>query len=198
MWFNLRVTSIYGRRRPPRRTLVAAAIIALVAPATTTAQQALTVLHTFTGGTDGARPTALIQATDGNFYGTTVIGGGSAECPWAGGGCGTVFTMTPAGAVTVLHAFAGGTDGAVPLASLIQATDGNFYGTTFYGGGSFECEHGCGTVFQMTPAGTVIIRHRFAGAGGTDGAWPRASLIQATDGSFYGTTIAGGGSGASG
>src|ERR1700719_36246 len=114
MWFNLRVTSIYGRRRAHLRTLVAAAIIALVAPATTTAQQAFTVLHTFTSGTDGARPTALIQATDGNFYGTTAIGGGSAECPW--GGCGTVFTMTPAGAVTVLHAFAGGSDGALPLA----------------------------------------------------------------------------------
>jgi uncharacterized repeat protein (TIGR03803 family) len=183
-------------RRAHLRTLVAAAIIALVAPATTTAQQAFTVLHTFTSGADGARPTALIQATDGNFYGTTATGGGSAECPWAGGGCGTVFTMTPAGAVTILHAFAGGTDGAVPLASLMQATDGNFYGTTFYGGGTdAECEHGCGTVFKMTPAGTVTIVHAFAG--GTDGASPRASLIQATDGSFYGTTI-GGGSGAPG
>jgi uncharacterized repeat protein (TIGR03803 family) len=139
----------------------------------------LTVLHEFTGGTtDGAYPVAaLIQATDGNFYGTTQSAG-------AGAG-GTVFKMTPGGTVTVLHAFIGGTDGADPAASLIQATDGNFYGTTTQGGGS-----GGGTVFKMTPGGTVTLLHAFIG--GTDGADPTASLIQATDGNFYGTTTQGG------
>src|SRR3984957_1335884 len=89
---------------------------------------------------------------------------------------------------TVLHTFAGGTDGAHPSASLIQATDGNFYGTTYIGGGS-----NLGTVFQMTPAGTVTVLHAFAG--GTDGANPSASLIQAIDRNFYGTTTLGGASG---
>jgi uncharacterized repeat protein (TIGR03803 family) len=79
------------------------------------------VLHSFAGGADGANPfAALIQATDGNFYGTTL--GGSA--------LGTVFRMTPSGTFTIWHDFAGGTDGAQPLAAVIQATDGNLYGTT--------------------------------------------------------------------
>src|SRR6267378_1166542 len=101
----------------------------------------LTVLYTFTGGTtDGATPNAgLIQATDGNFYGTTVNGGAFST--------GTVFQLTPAGTLTVLHEFAGGTDGAAPVAGLIQAADGNFYGTTTQGGAS-----NAGTVFQLTPA----------------------------------------------
>ena len=68
----------------------------------------------------------LIQATDGNFYGTTFEGGA---------GSGTVFKMTPAGIVSVLHVFTGGaTDGGRPATKLIQATDGNFYGTTTEGG----------------------------------------------------------------
>jgi uncharacterized repeat protein (TIGR03803 family) len=140
----------------------------------------LTVLHTFTG-TDGALPlTALMQANDGNFYGTTYQSGS-----FNGG---TVFKMTPAGTVTVLHQFAGvggGTDGANPWAALIQATDGNFYGTTIYGGASNN-----GTVFMMTPSGVVTVLHAFTG--GTDGAAPMASLLQATDGNLYGTTVNGG------
>jgi uncharacterized repeat protein (TIGR03803 family) len=144
----------------------------------------VTILHAFTSGTtDGAHPeAALIQATDGNFYGTT-NGGGT-------GGDGTVFKMTPGGTVTILHAFMGATtDGAYPQASLIQATDGNFYGTTGGGGTS-----NYGTVFKMTPSGTVTILHAFAG-GTTDGVYPQASLIQATDGNFYGTTLEGGAEG---
>src|SRR5579862_5033666 len=113
-----------GRRRAPLRIFVAAAIVALAAPAAT-AQQPVTVLYSFAGGPDGANPdAALIQATDGNFYGTTRDGVSD---------FGTVFQMTPSGTVTFLHSFTGGTtDGASPRAPLIQATDGNFYGTTFY------------------------------------------------------------------
>ena len=141
----------------------------------------VTVLHAFVGGkTDGANPqAALIQATDGNFYGTTLSGGPSDN--------GTVFQMTPGGTVTVLHAFAGGTtDGANPTAALIQATDGNFYGTTSSGGTSAFF----GTVFKMTPGGALTILYRFTDGftGGVPGA-PYASLIQATDGNFYGTTV---------
>jgi uncharacterized repeat protein (TIGR03803 family) len=91
----------------------------------------------------------LIQAIDTNFYGTTFAGGA--------GGYGTVFKITPAGALTNLYNFCaqtGCSDGANPYAGLIQATDGNFYGTT-EGGGSSNCQffaHGCGTVFKITAA----------------------------------------------
>src|SRR5579864_5347084 len=132
-----------------------------------------TVLHSFGNPGDAKDPkAALIQASDGNFYGTTQDGPDS--------GFGTVFKMTPAGGVTVLHAFTGGVDGGHPLAPLIQASDGNFYGTTQDGGSGF------GTVFMMTPSGVVIVLHAFTG--GTDGGTPYAALIQATDGNFYGTT----------
>src|SRR5882762_6437309 len=142
----------------------------------------LAVLYTFTGGTtDGATPNAgLIQATDGNFYGTTANGGAFST--------GTVFQLTPAGTLTVLHEFAGGTDGAAPVAGLIQAADGNFYGTTSQGGAS-----NAGTVFQLTPAGTLTVLYAFTG-GSTDGAAPYAGLIQASDRNFYGTTVNGGAS----
>jgi uncharacterized repeat protein (TIGR03803 family) len=143
----------------------------------------VTVLHTFAGGvTDGANPeAALIQGTDGNFYGTTFSGGVSNE--------GTVFQVTPTGVLTILHTFLGGTaDGAYPFAGLIQGTDGNFYGTTSQGGASNS-----GTVFQLTPAGTFTILHTFL-SGIADGAYPYGTLIQGTDGNFYGTTTQGGAS----
>ncbi|HEV3060532.1 MAG TPA: choice-of-anchor tandem repeat GloVer-containing protein [Vicinamibacterales bacterium] len=147
-----------------------------------TADGAYTVLHSFSGASDGSNPqAALIQATDGKLYGTTSSGGAS--------DLGTVFTVTPAGVFNVLHVFAGGaTDGAAPGAALIQAADGNFYGTTYYGGAS-----NYGTVFRMTPAGTITVLHAFAGAP-TDGAFPLAALCQAADGNFYGTTYDGGAS----
>jgi uncharacterized repeat protein (TIGR03803 family) len=130
----------------------------------------------------GFQPTfPLIQATDGNFCGTD-----------SGSGLGTVFRMTPDGTVTVLYAFTGGADGAGPSV-LMQATDGNFYGTTSYRGGGSGCfGAGCGTVFQMTPDGTVTTLYVFAGE--TDGAVP-VSMMQAADGTFYGTTAQGGGPG---
>jgi uncharacterized repeat protein (TIGR03803 family) len=160
-------------------------MVALVAPAVATAQQPVTILHAFGIGADGIGPNAaLVQATDGNFYGTTVSGGASNS--------GTVFKMTVAGAVTVLHDFTSGTsDGSYPNASLIQGTDGNFYGTTYYGGGVSTCPN-CGTVFKMTPTGVVTILYAFGTGGTTDGANPDASLIQAADGNFYGTTAYGG------
>ena len=99
----------------------------------------------------------LIQATDGNFYGTTFSGGA--------GGYGTVFKMTPAGIVSVLHVFTGGaTDGARPDAKLIQATDGNFYGTTTEGGQQASTcfsSTGCGTFFKMTPSGALTVLYLF-------------------------------------
>ena len=145
----------------------------------------LTTLHSF-AGTDGATPSgALVLATDGNFYGTTQFGGTSSNCS---GGCGTVFNITPSGTLTTLHSF-NSADGALLIAGLIQASDGNFYGTTALGGTSSNCTGGCGTVFNITPRGTLTTLHSF---NGTDGSEPYAGLIQGSDGNFYGTTVGGG------
>jgi len=89
---------------------------------------------------------------------------------------------------TTLHSF-DGTDGEAPHAVLVQGTDGNFYGTTYYAGGSNNCIGGCGTVFSITPDGTLTTLHSF---NGTDGGNPVAGLVQGTDGKFYGTTTQGG------
>jgi len=151
----------------------------------------LTTLYNFCAQpncTDGAYPVAgLVQASDGNFYGTTNGGGGN--------GVGTVFKITPGGTLTRLYSFCSRsacTDGANPGAGLIQAADGNFYGTTYYGGASESCYPGCGTVFKITPRGTLTTLHSFDG---TDGANPSGGLIQATDANFYGTTYEGGAKG---
>jgi uncharacterized repeat protein (TIGR03803 family) len=106
----------------------------------------LTVLHSFTGGSDGAYPEAgLIADTVGNLYGTTYGGGG---------GQGTVFQVTLSGALTVLHSFTGGSDGGRPVADLLSDAAGNLYGTTGLGGATASCPGGCGTVFALTaPAG---------------------------------------------
>jgi uncharacterized repeat protein (TIGR03803 family) len=148
----------------------------------------LTTLHSF-NSTD--YPIArLVQATDGNFYGTTQGGGTSTAC---GFGCGTVFKITPSGTLTTLYSFcsqSGCTDGAEPYEGLIQATDGNFYGTTLFGGASTACAGGgCGTVFKITPSGTLTTLHSFDD---TDGYYPQAALVQATNGNLYGTTPGGG------
>jgi uncharacterized repeat protein (TIGR03803 family) len=154
-------------------TLICTTTVAL-APRVASAQAPFDVVHGFSSLSGQDNPiAAVIQGTDGNFYGTTAHGG-------------TVFRMTPGGAVTVLHVFTGGTDGSIPYAPLVQARDGNFYGTTVNGGGTSDL----GTVFKMTPGGTVTVLHAFVG--GTDGAYPYAALIQAADGTFYGTTSEGG------
>ena len=136
----------------------------------------VTFLHDFAGGaSDGVVPQeTLTQATDGNFYGVT--GGGGAF------NRGTAFRMTPAGAVTILHHFAGGpSDGARPGAALVQAPDGNFYGTTNFGGAL-----GYGTVFRMTPDGTVtVLRSMYAFDGDYSLLW-LARLTVGADGELYG------------
>jgi uncharacterized repeat protein (TIGR03803 family) len=152
-----------------------------------TPQGQMKVIHSFATGSvlnDGKNPQdGLVQGSDGNFYGTTTAGGAANQ--------GVVFKITPLGAVTVLHNFGDGTvtnDGATPLAGLIQAGDGNFYGTTSAGGSNQK-----GTVFEITLQGTVTILHSFAdGSVANDGATPEAALVQSSDSNFYGTTFAGG------
>jgi uncharacterized repeat protein (TIGR03803 family) len=142
---------------------------------------ALTTLVKFTGTNGRAPRSSLIQAKDGNFYGTTAVGGSGCGT----GGCGTVFRMTPTGSLTTLLNFTG-TNGNNPgYAALIQAKDGNFYGTTFTGG-----LNNLGTVFKMTSTGTLTTLVNFGSQ--PDGNQPQASLIQTSDGKFYGTTRNGG------
>jgi uncharacterized repeat protein (TIGR03803 family) len=140
----------------------------------------LTTLHSFRFS-DGASPTAgLIQAKNGNFYGTTLYGGTKAA--------GTVFEISAAGKLKTLHSFGSAGDGAHPYLGLVQATNGSFYGTTHDGGA-----HGQGTVFQITAAGKLTTLHSFCSQKKcADGANPYASVIQASNGNFYGTTSAGG------
>jgi uncharacterized repeat protein (TIGR03803 family) len=158
-----------------------------------TPEGALTTLYSFcaqSGCTDGIYPYAgLVQGIDGNFYGTTTQGG-------ADGHSGTVFKITPAGKLTTLYSFCAQTacaDGDYPVGGLVQAADGNFYGTTFSGGiGDAQyCNGGCGTVFKITPRGTLTTLHSFAGYP-TEGSGPSGALVQGRSGNFYGTTTDGG------
>lgn len=140
----------------------------------------LKTLHAFTGGSDGSQPYGgLIQATNGDYYGTTESGGGS--------GLGTVFSMTSAGTLTTIYNF-GGSDGANPEAGLIQGSDGFLYGTTSGGG-----TNSAGTVFKVGTAGTLTTLHYFTS--GSDGGNPRAAVVQGSDSNYYGTTANGGTSG---
>jgi len=147
---------------------------AIVLPA-----QTFTTLHTF-DLTDGVSPNgALVQGSDGNLYGTTLSGGNVSGCEY-GGGCGTVFKITPSGTLTTLSNAVGNPVG------LVQATDGNFYGVNYYG-----------TVFKITPSGTLTTLYVFCPHPSElepcmDGNSPMAGLVQGTDGDFYGTTFAGG------
>ena len=162
-----------------------------------TSDGALITLYSFCSQSDcadGAEPSAgVIEGTDRNFYGTTSGGGAySNNCV---NGCGTVFKITPGGALTTLYTFCpqnNCTDGREPVAGLVEGFDGNFYGTTLAGGGNDDC---CGTAFKITPSGTLTTLYDFCVGGYPscpDGFWPRAALIQGTDGNFYGTTSQGG------
>ena len=153
--------------------------------------QTFTTLFSF-NYTDGAYSEAeLVQATNGNLYGTT--GGGGAN-----GNYGTVFKITPSGTLTTLYSFcsqSGCTDGSNPYAGVVQATNGDFYGTTGYGGANCA-PTGCGTIFKMTPSGTLTTLYSFCSQSGcTDGEYPFGALVQATNGNLYGTTYGGGANG---
>jgi len=143
---------------------------------------ALSSLYSFTGGIDGDGPNGLAQGNDGYLYGTTTSGGTNV-------GWGTVFRISTAGVLTTLHLFSGGSDGGSPNAALVQGNDGNFYGTTGYGGMQFG-DIGYGTVYKISPNGVLTSLYSFTG--GSDGALPGAALVQGNDGNFYGTTFLGG------
>jgi uncharacterized repeat protein (TIGR03803 family) len=139
--------------------------------------------------TNGESPNLPVLGTDGNFYGTTQAGGDS-TC-----NCGVIYKATAAGTITVLHKFTGFDgapyDGEHPLGVLVEANDGNFYGTT-YEGGNNGTNNG-GVVFKITPAGVYSIIHSFVSVAPTyDGQLPYSGLTLGTDGNLYGTTSRGG------
>jgi uncharacterized repeat protein (TIGR03803 family) len=171
-----------------------------------TPEGALTIFYSFEGGAPGPN-SQLVEGTDGNFYGTTGTTPSIDQFPNTAG---TVFKITPQGALTTLQSLSNG-----PAAGLIQGADGNFYGTTFSGGGSggpidegvYWCNWaavdgtgegtGCGTVFEISPEGSYNTIYNFLGYDPFYGLYfnenPAATLVQATDGNFYGTTLMGGG-----
>ena len=151
-----------------------------------------TVLHTFTGGLDGANPSSvLLFDSKGNLYGTTQNGGSSA-C--GGTGCGTVFKVSPNGAEVVLYAFcslSSCADGERPFfGPLLMDRAGNLYGTTLLGGASPCNGAGCGTIFKLRPSGKETVMYSFTG--GADGAFPYAGLTSDASGNLYGTAGYGG------
>jgi uncharacterized repeat protein (TIGR03803 family) len=151
----------------------------------------LTTLYSFcsqSNCTDGAGPNQLIQATNGDFYGTASSGGAN--------GSGTIFKITPSATLTTLYSFcsqSGCLDGSGPYAGLVQATNGDFYGTTTGGGANpFGGDLG-GTIFKITPSGTLTTLYSFCSQiGCADGQDPLWGLVQAPNGDFYGTTSNGG------
>jgi uncharacterized repeat protein (TIGR03803 family) len=149
------------------------------------------VLYTFQGGNDGEMPEgSLTVDSAGNLYGTTVFGGDTEAC--TGDGCGTAFKISPSGAETVLYAFRAGNDGANPEAGLVMDEAGDFYGTTYFGGGA-GCKKtgqlGCGTVFKLTPDMTESVLFAFKGRYGQ---YPTAGLLMGKHDILYGTATAGG------
>ncbi len=164
------------------RLALATAVLAIAIAGTRSAHaQTLTVLYSFTGGTDGGAPVAgLVRDGQGNLYGTTSSGGRRiVRLPQA---CGTVFKLDTAGNETVLHSFGEtGRDGQVPYYGyLVRDGAGNLYGTTSYGGA-----HGAGTIFRVSA--TVGKRWSFPSAG-ANGGFPFAGLVADAAGNFYGTT----------
>ena len=149
-----------------------------------TAAGKITVLHNFSGYVsstqyDGARPIGiLVEGADGSYYGTTYQGGEY--------NAGTVFKITPSGTYTLLHSFsfqAPTYDGQLPIAGLTLGTDGNFYGTTAYGG----TQNG-GAIFEITPAGKETVLYNFCVVSCYDGFIPTTPMVLHTDGIFYGNT----------
>ena len=137
-----------------------------------------TVLHSFTGGTDGEYPYAgVTRDSAGNLYGTTQ-GGGT-------GNAGVVYKLDTTGQETVLYSFSGGADGGYPDASVIQDSVGNLYGTTFNGGTA-----NMGVVYKLDVGGQETVLYSFTG--GADGASPYAGVIRDSAGDLYGTTVEGG------
>jgi uncharacterized repeat protein (TIGR03803 family) len=169
-------------------TAVAPAVMAAAAAPAPAGKPTYALIHACTGGAqDCSIPSGgLILASDGNFYGTSEGGGETADCI----NCGTVFRMSPDGTLTIIHAFSAA-EGGLPIGGLVQASDGNLYGTT-----SMSPDQAAqnGTVFRISLDGQYQLLHVFAGRP-SEGAVPATAMIQGKDGFLYGTTPHGGATG---
>jgi len=150
---------------------------------------AYTVLHTFTGGSDGQLPVAaLTPDASGSLYGTTLYGGASTSTACTSfqpSGCGVVFKIDPSGNYSLVHTFNGTPDAAWPLENSVTLdAAGNLYGSTSGGGASQW-----GAVYKITATGSESVLYSFTG--GTDGAIPRSGLIRDGKGNLFGTTSSG-------
>ncbi len=142
------------------------------------------MLYSFTGGSDGGEPLAgLAMDNAGNLYGTTA-GGGLPGCNYFTQGCGVVFKLDTSGKETVLHSFAGGSDGGASESPVILDPSGNLYGMTT------GINANGGTVFKLDPGGNETVLHAFTY--GADGGQPYGALIRDKNGNLYGTTYGGG------
>jgi len=141
------------------------------------------VLYRFSGGTDGCSPFAEVALdSEGNFYGTTLLGG-DPSCN-SNGSCGVVFKLTSSGVETLLHTFTGGEDGAYPNTSVLLDGNGGLYGAASNGG-----TNDCGTIFRIDHEGHFSTLYEFSGP---DGCAPQGDLILDSDGNIYGVTGVGG------
>jgi uncharacterized repeat protein (TIGR03803 family) len=158
----------------------------LACTATLTDAQTFTTILTFDGSDGAAAISGLVQGTDGSFYGTSVYGGPTG---WPSNG--TVFKVSPNGAITTLPQFCLASrcvDGQYPRASLLLGNDGNLYGTTAQGGAT-----DFGSVFRINSKGTLVTVYSFCPQKGcSDGSFPSSPLVQGKDGQFYGSTYEGG------
>src|SRR5438309_7053752 len=169
-----------------RSAMYVTAFFFLVASAVSSWAQTPTVLDSFAGGSSGAAPQGvMVQGTDGMLYGTA--GGGVG----GGYGNGTVFKMSPSGVLTTLYAFCAQPncpDGNFPDAGLVEGTDGNFYGMTNSGG-----SHSAGTVYKITPEGSLTTIYNFCSQPScADGGYPDYGSLLLDRGYFYRTTRRGG------
>jgi uncharacterized repeat protein (TIGR03803 family) len=175
----------WGKRAGEVLLLWAGAAIGLPA-------QTFTKLHTFSGTDGGSPAAALVQATNGDLYGTSSAAGTSSH------NAGTVYKIGTGGRLTSLYNFCSQTncaDGQNPFSVLVQARNGNFYGTTLYGGTGGPCvgNQGCGVAFKITPNGTFTILHTFCSLSNcADGEFPAGGLALGNDGALYGVTQTGG------
>jgi uncharacterized repeat protein (TIGR03803 family) len=172
-----------------------------------TAAGTMTTVYPFCslpGCADGSSPTGLVLGSDGNFYGTTRIGGANSTIDCSGEtaqSCGTVFKLTPSGELTTLYSFCSlvnCADGSLPASALVQGLNGNFYGITSFGG-TGTCPNydgfqpvGCGTIFMITPTGTLTTLYSFCAVSCTNGWDVIGSLLLDPNGKFYGTSNYGG------